>query len=93
MADCCAVNADDGDVKGDDVFVDAVLKKLSKLSTLKCAAAADSAMRNVWCDGDATRVSSPSMIMAVAGGPGATPPLMKIKENNCLINFIHKQYF
>lgn len=49
-------------------------KHVSKLSTLKWAAAADSVSKNAWCDG-ATRVSSPSMIMAVVGGPGAVPPI------------------
>lgn len=54
--------------------VAAVFKRhVSKLSTLKWAAAADSVSKNAWCDG-ATRVSNPSMIMAVAGGPGALPP-------------------
>lgn len=55
--------------------VAAVLNNVSKLKTLKWAAAADSVKRNVWCCWGATRVSNPSMIMAVAGGPGATPPV------------------
>lgn len=58
-------------VVNDDV-VAAVFSRLSKLSTLKCAAAADSVNRNA-CGG-ATRVSNPSMIMAAAGPGGATPP-------------------
>lgn len=59
-----------------DAVVAAVFNRhVSKLSTLKWAAAADSVSRNAWCDG-ATRVSNPSMIMAVAGGPGALPPAM-----------------
>lgn len=48
-------------------------KHVSKLNTLKCAAAADSVRRNAWCDG-ATSVSNPSMIMVVVGCPGAGLP-------------------
>lgn len=48
-------------------------RQVSKLNTLKCAAAADSVSRNAWCDG-ATSVSNPSMIMVVAGCPGAGLP-------------------
>lgn len=59
--------------------VAAVFNRLSKLSTLKCAAAADSVNRNA-CGG-ATRVSNPSMIMAAAGPGGAMPP-KQIKQKN-----------
>lgn len=48
-------------------------RQVSKLNTLKCAAAADSVRRNAWCDG-ATSVSNPSMIMVVVGCPGAGLP-------------------
>lgn len=48
-------------------------RHVSKLNTLKCAAAADSVSRNAWCDG-ATSVSKPSMIMVVVGCSGAELP-------------------
>lgn len=53
---------------------EAVLNRhVSKLSTLKWAAAADSVSRNAWWDG-VTNVSRPSMIIVDGGGPGARPP-------------------
>lgn len=50
-------------------------RHVSKLNTLKCAAAADSVKRNAWCDG-ATSVSKPSMIMVVDDCPGAELPIL-----------------
>ena len=48
---------------------DGLKRHVSKLSTLKWAAAADSVRRNAWCVG-ATSVSNPSMIIL----PGAPLP-------------------